>query len=1002
MNPPSTLLRRLVLAIAPLLFVHPLVAQTVKLLADDAAESDYFGSAVAISADGMYAVVGATGDDGVGDRSGSAYVYSLIGGQWVEQAKLENPQDGGDEYFGSSVSISRDGGIVLVAAPLDDTTGAVHVFERTGSAWAHAARLVSMDVAAHDQFGTDVSVSGDGTRALIGAKGADGVDTWSGAAYVFARTGSGWQEEAKLTVADTSFQDSFGRSVSLSDDGRYALVGAPHLGGSDDAYVFVRNGTMWTEQAHLNPPQDTLTALFGLDVAISGDGRYAVVGASADGEHGSFSGAAYVFVRSGGAWSPQARLTASDAQPEDRFGTSVSLSTDGSMALIGASEAGLGTGIGSAYVFARNDAFWREVGKLEAPDGAPQDYFGDAVSLSGDGSRALVAAYADDHVAMNAGSAYVMQRPPAPVTDAGYAVTLGAAGFDSGVDVGIDGYGNAYFIGEFDGLFDFDPGPGTATMSSTQRDVYVVSFDASGNYRFGFQIGNSFPVSEAAGKIAVSHSGRFVVTGGQPYGRIDFDPDPTSEALRDGAFFLAGYEPGGTLHFAIQPAAANASSSAKGNAIALARTRNVYVAGQFTGTVDFEDSYAPASVIAPAAPVDLVDVRRFSLLAPAPLTSVGLMDAFVAGYTAEGRLRFVLPLGGSDVEVATGIAVDPTENVFVAGYFRGTVAFDPWDSDGNGNAEHRTSGAFESAFLAGYASDGTFRFVHVLGDDAAAVDVDVDASGNVYLAGSFTGTIRFDPDDRNGDGDLEERTERSGGSAFLASYRSDGTFRFALVLRGSSTAGSLATRRDGVSFMAGSFSGTVDFAPGPAVRELVGQGGRDVFVASYDSTGAFVSAFDLDGTGLDKGSGIAADPVGNVVLTGEFTGHIDLDPGPDLDPRTGAGQNDIFMAKFMPLNTAVAVGEAPELPARAILSPAYPNPFIAHTTLRLDVPAAQQVRVVVYDVLGRRIAVLYDGAMNLATPLELAWDARGAAPGIYLVRAEGETFEETRRVVRIR
>src|SRR5690606_4937199 len=141
----------------------------------------------------------------------------------------------------------------------------------------------------------------------------------------------------------------------------------------------------------------------------------------------------------------------------------------------------------------------------------------------------------------------------------------------------------------------------------------------------------------------------------------------------------------------------------------------------------------------------------------------------------------------------------------------------------------------------------------------------VDAAGNVYLTGTFAGTIRYDPEDRDGNGDLGERTVQSGSASFLASYRSDGTLRFVLVLEGVSAHG-LTTLRNGDSYLTGSFGGVVDFDPGSGVHELRGEGGRDVFVARYDSLGRFLGAFSLEGSGLDKGSGIAVDHEGNVLL----------------------------------------------------------------------------------------------------------------------------------------
>ncbi len=156
--------------------------------------------------------------------------------------------------------------------------------------------------------------------------------------------------EFKLTASDAALKDQFGFSVALSGD--TALVGARRDddagSNSGSAYVFVRSGTTWTEQAKLTASDAAVDDRFGLGVALSGD--TALVGAYRDDDAGSDSGSVYVFVRSGTTWTEQAKLTASDAAADDRFGTSVALSGD--TALVGAYlDDDAGSSSGSAYVY---------------------------------------------------------------------------------------------------------------------------------------------------------------------------------------------------------------------------------------------------------------------------------------------------------------------------------------------------------------------------------------------------------------------------------------------------------------------------------------------------------------------------------------------------------------------------------------------------------------------------------------------------------------------------
>jgi hypothetical protein len=376
-----------------------------KLLPRDGAADDRFGESVSVSGD--TALVGARYDDDNGSASGTAYVFVRSGGVWTEQAKLLASDVAAGDYFGDSVSVSGD--TALIGASGDDDSGSVsgsaYVFVRSGGVWTEQAKLLASDGAAGDGFGVSVSLSGD--TALIGARYDDDNGEWSGSAYVFVRSGGLWTEQAKLLASDGAAQDDFGRCVSLSGD--TALVGARYDddngSASGSAYVFVRSDGVWTDQAKLLASDGAAQDEFGRCVSLSAD--TALIGAYADDDNGSVSGSAYVFVRSGGVWTEQAKLLASDGAAGDGFGVSVSLSGD--IALIGAyADDDNGSLSGSAYVFVRSGGVWTEQAKLLASDGAAGDGSGYSVSLSGD--SALVGALWDDDNGSASGSAYVFVR----------------------------------------------------------------------------------------------------------------------------------------------------------------------------------------------------------------------------------------------------------------------------------------------------------------------------------------------------------------------------------------------------------------------------------------------------------------------------------------------------------------------------------------------------------------------------------------------------------------
>jgi uncharacterized repeat protein (TIGR01451 family) len=432
-----------------------------QLVASDAAASDLFGSAVAISGDTI--VVGTPFDDTPGGTdAGSAYVFVRSGTTWTEQQKLLASDGAPNDLFGSAVSISAD--TVLVGAFAHDAPGGVnsgtaYAFVRSGATWSQEQELVAPDGAVSDLFGCSVAVSGD--TAVAGACADDtagGAD--AGSAYVFVRSGTTWTVQQKLLAADGAAADAFGCSVAVSGDTAVvgACAGEGPVGGADtgSVYVFVRAGVTWTQQQELSAPDVGSNASFGYSTSISGD--TVVVGARyADTAAGLNAGSAYVFVRSGTTWTQQQRLLASDAAAGDLFGSSVSISGD--TVVVGASSAdtpgGFGFDTGAAYVFARAGTTWTQQQKLRPPDSPAQDFFGYSASLSGE--SLVVGAWGDDTLgAVDSGAAYVFVRngtvwslqqkfrPYDPTTDARFGLSVSISGETLVVGAPGAGAGAAY------------------------------------------------------------------------------------------------------------------------------------------------------------------------------------------------------------------------------------------------------------------------------------------------------------------------------------------------------------------------------------------------------------------------------------------------------------------------------------------------------------------------------------------------------------------------------
>lgn len=363
-----------------------------------------FGHAVALSADGLTALVAANASpDCPGPRGCTiGYVYAFRSGAWSLQGTLDLPAVAGNDPYGAAVALSEDGGTALVGlpyldcGPLQEDCGAAYLFVRSGEAWSLRQEIRAADAAERNHFGTSVSLSGDGSMALVGAPWRSCGQEFCGAAYAFSQSGGLWLQTARMTAADEGFHEYFGNAVSLSGDGATALVGADgdqrddgqcaagfHCGA---AYVFTAHGNAWHEDQKLVASNARPNDTFGFSVSLSGDGGTAAVGNLGVGQSN-----AYVFTRTGGVWAERQILP---HLPSAYFGYSVGLSQAGDTLLVGeitgdpfcASHV-----CKPAHLFEKQGATWTESQTFYGSD--PQggnSFFGNAVGISGSGRTILV------------------------------------------------------------------------------------------------------------------------------------------------------------------------------------------------------------------------------------------------------------------------------------------------------------------------------------------------------------------------------------------------------------------------------------------------------------------------------------------------------------------------------------------------------------------------------------------------------------------------------------
>lgn len=416
-------------------------SQQAYIKASNTEFSDYFGGSVALSADGSTLAIGAGGEDsaatgingneadnsvcqtlGEGGRCGDAgavYVYTRTGTTWTKQAYIKASNTDPEDLF-SVVSLSGDGNTLVVTTTAEQSSatgingdqtsnssismlgccaGAAYVFTRTADTWSQQAYIKASNTNGGDQFGTDSDLSFDGSTLAISARlekssaigingdetlndSVDASGTGSGAVYIFTRNITTWSQQAYIKASNTDGGDTFGRSLSISNDGNTLAVGA--TGESSSAtgingdqndnsasyagavYIFTRTGgTTWSQQAYLKASNTQSHDHFGNKIALSGDGGTLVassgyesssaVGVNGDqidnsldiaGNFSVGAGAAYVFTRSGTTWSQKTYVKAPNTEIEDKFGFRIGINNDGSvLAISSPGERSSATGI---------------------------------------------------------------------------------------------------------------------------------------------------------------------------------------------------------------------------------------------------------------------------------------------------------------------------------------------------------------------------------------------------------------------------------------------------------------------------------------------------------------------------------------------------------------------------------------------------------------------------------------------------------------------------------
>ncbi len=400
---------------------------------DGEASNDLSGGALAISTDGTTLVVGAARNDGGGLNSGHVRVLRWDSGSWNRLGADINGENARDQS-GTAVAIAADGGTIAIGAPMNDGNGSnaghVRIYRWNGSAWARLGSDIDGE-AANDHFGTSVALSGNGESVIVGAPNNAGNGDFAGHARVYHFSDGDWAQIGIDLDGEDAF-DKSGGAVAIAASGDIVAVGARQnegaSGGSGHVRVFGLNGSEWV-QVGADIDGVGFVERLGFALDMSDNGNTLVVGMPGYETNTTFRGGARVFRWDGSTWGQLGEVIEGE-RVFDLAGKGVAISSDGNRVIVGAGDnEDKGRFFGHARIFEWDGAAWTQLG--EDIDGeVTNDFAGDAVAMSGDGTLVAVGAQFNDGTGANAGHVRVFREtrmPTGPLFCNGLVVTVDLA-----------------------------------------------------------------------------------------------------------------------------------------------------------------------------------------------------------------------------------------------------------------------------------------------------------------------------------------------------------------------------------------------------------------------------------------------------------------------------------------------------------------------------------------------------------------------------------------------
>lgn len=493
-----------------------------------------------------------------------------------------------------------------------------------------------------------------------------------------------------------------------------------------------------------------------------------------------------------------------------------------------------------------------------------------------------------------------------------------------GTAVAVDNLGDVISVGTFDGTADFDPSNlSTAMLSSAgKEDIFITKMNSKGEYLWSKRIGGTG--IDLVHHMKLDGAGNIFIVGSFE-DNVDFDPGTgTSNLKADGGSdaYLAKYDINGNLLWAKRFGGAEDDKSIGLTISGL----DLVITGFFKDTINFDAAKASAKH-----------------------TSKGLADIFIAKFDLVGNYQWSHAIGGVSDEEGKSVAIDNSNNILVAGYFNGSVDFDP-----SASSYYKAATGGRDAYIVKFDKDGAFKWAQSFGGGGyeGVQTILADSSNQIISVGFFTSITDFDNSPTS-----VYLDPGSSASIFIQKIDSNGNFLWVKGFNGNQHLYSQVAALDhlGNIYLTGYFNTSINFGTGSGMSTLSSSGFEDIFIVKLYPSGNYAAASKIGGTSYESGYSLFMDKTGAMYAIGKFKGTVDFDPGVNIanTASSSAAISDAYVVKWK--NFPSAIGTFNNIVPNTVKI--YPNPCTAQCTIEMTTQQSANFSIRLKNLLGQIVLV---------------------------------------------